>query len=63
MKNKTHKGIKKRVKVTATGKLRHRRAFSSHLLTKKSSKRKRSFRKDRPVNGSDLSRARVLLGE
>ncbi len=49
-KSKTHKGTKKRIKVTGTGRLLHKRAFSSHLLTKKSSKRKRKFRKDLPVS-------------
>ena len=44
-KNKTHKGTKKRIKVTATGKLMRRRAFGSHLLTKKSANRKRKLRK------------------
>ena len=61
-KNKTHRGMKKRVKVTATGKLMRRRAFSSHLLTKKSSKRKRTFRKDRAISSSDAARARDLIG-
>ena len=44
-KNKTHKGTKKRVRVTATGKLMHQRTFGSHLLTKKSANRKRKLRK------------------
>ena len=61
-KMKTHKGIKKRVKITGTGRLMHRRAFSSHLLTKKSSKRKRKFRKNLPVAQQDLAQARDLLG-
>ncbi len=59
---KTHKGIKKRIKITGTGRLLHKRAFSSHLLTKKSSKRKRKFRKDLPVAAQDLAQARDLLG-
>lgn len=62
LKNKTHKGMKKRVKVTGSGRLLHRRAFSSHLFTKKSSKRKRRFSKDWPVSGHDSVRARDLLG-
>ncbi len=63
MKNKPHRGTKKRVKVSATGKLMRRRAFSSHLLTKKTAKRKRKFRKEAPVNASDAARAKDLLGE
>jgi large subunit ribosomal protein L35 len=62
MKNKTHKGMKKRVKITATGKLMRRRAFSSHILTKKPSKRKRKFRKDSPVHGTNAAKCRDLLG-
>ena len=40
-KMKTHSGAKKRFKLTATGKVRGRSAFSSHILEKKSPKRKR----------------------
>ncbi len=62
-KNKSHRGTKKRVKVTGTGKLTRRRAFSSHLLTKKSSKRKRKFRKEAVVDAHDVARTKDLLGE
>jgi large subunit ribosomal protein L35 len=62
-KNKTHKGTKKRMKVTGTGKLMRRRAFGSHLLTKKSANRKRKFRKATVVETQDTSRVRGLLGE
>lgn len=61
-KNKTHRGAKKRIKVTATGKLMRRKAMSSHLLTKKSSKRKRKFRKDLALNATDTARVRSLIG-
>ena len=61
-KNKTHKGTKKRVRLTATGKLMHRRTFGSHLLTKKSANRKRKLRKALQVVKSDTSRLRSLLG-
>ena len=44
---KTHSGTKKRFRKTATGKLRGRRAYSSHILEKKSPKRKR--RMSRPT--------------
>ncbi|MEO5568049.1 MAG: 50S ribosomal protein L35, partial [Gemmatimonadaceae bacterium] len=40
-KMKTHKGAKKRFKVTGSGKVKRMRAFKSHILTKKSPKRKR----------------------
>lgn len=44
MKMKTHKGAKKRFKLTGTGKIRRYKAFKSHILTKKTSKRKRRLR-------------------
>jgi large subunit ribosomal protein L35 len=44
-KMKTHKGAKKRFTVTASGKVRRLRAFKSHILTKKSAKRKRRLRR------------------
>ena len=62
-KNKTHKGTKKRMKLTGTGKLMRRRAMGSHLLTKKSANRKRKFRKAAVVETQDTSRLRGLLGE
>ena len=61
-KNKTHKGTKKRIRVTATGKLMRQRAFGSHLLTKKSANRKRKLRKAAQIVASDTNRLRSLLG-
>lgn len=40
---RTHRGTKKRFRVTATGKVMRRKSYQSHLLEKKSSKRKRTF--------------------
>ena len=62
-KMKTHSGAKKRFKLTAKGKVRGRHAYSSHILEKKSPKRKRSFRKPRDLDGSDAKRVKKLLGE
>jgi len=45
MKMKTHKGAKKRFKVTGSGKIKRYRAFKSHILTKKTAKRKRRLRR------------------
>jgi large subunit ribosomal protein L35 len=61
-KMKTHSGAKKRFKLTASGKVRGRRAFSTHILEKKSPKRKR--RQARPVflSKQDEGRAKTLLG-
>ena len=44
MKMKSHKGAKKRFKVTGSGKVKRMRAFKSHILTKKDAKRKRRLR-------------------
>jgi large subunit ribosomal protein L35 len=62
-KNKTHKGTKKRIKLTGTGKLMRRRAKGSHLLTKKSANMKRRLRKSTVVDTTDTRRLRGLLGE
>ncbi len=43
-KMKTHKGAKKRFSITGTGKVKRMKAFKSHILTKKSPKRKRKLR-------------------
>jgi large subunit ribosomal protein L35 len=48
-KMKTHKGAKKRFSVTGKGKVRRLRAFKSHILTKKTSKRKRRLRRSTTV--------------
>ena len=44
-KMKTHRGAAKRIKRTASGKLKRHKAYKSHILTKKSTKRKRNLRK------------------
>ncbi len=61
-KQKTHSGAKKTFKVTGAGKLLRRRAMKSHLLEKKSPKRKRGFRKQNEVAGSDVPEIKRLLG-
>jgi large subunit ribosomal protein L35 len=58
---KTHSGTKKRFRRTAGGKLRGRRAYSSHILEKKSPKRKRRMSKPTQVAASDKKRVRTLL--
>ncbi|MDZ7672780.1 MAG: 50S ribosomal protein L35 [Halanaerobiales bacterium] len=58
---KTHKGIKKRVKVTKNGKLKRRKAFKSHILTKKTSKRKRQLRKSEMMDKTYQKRYKQLL--
>jgi large subunit ribosomal protein L35 len=55
---RTHKGTKKRFRVTSTGKVMRRHAFRSHLLEHKSSKRKRLYRTQHATSGPD--RATVI---
>ena len=60
-KMKTHKGAAKRFKITGTGKLKRSKAFSSHILTKKTSKRKRNLRKTAYVSVTQLKTIKKLL--
>jgi large subunit ribosomal protein L35 len=60
-KMKTHSGAKKRFKVTATGKVRGRHAFTSHILEKKSPKRKRALAAPAAISAHDEPRAKRLL--
>jgi large subunit ribosomal protein L35 len=61
-KMKTHSGAKKRFRKTANGKLIGRHSFSSHILEKKSPKRKRHFAQPKPIAKADRPRVRELLG-
>jgi large subunit ribosomal protein L35 len=61
-KMKTHSGAKKRFKVTANGKVIGRSAFSSHILEKKSPKRKRRLAQPAPISKHDTPRVKKLLG-
>jgi large subunit ribosomal protein L35 len=61
-KMKTHSGAKKRFRKTAKGKLRGRRAYSSHILEKKPPKRKRRFPRPVEISRPDRVRVRALLG-
>ncbi len=60
-KMKTHSGAKKRFKVTGTGKVRGRHAFTSHILEKKSPKRKRYLGKAALLSDHDEPRVKKLL--
>ncbi len=59
---KTHSGAKKRFKVTAGGKVRGRHAFTSHILEKKSPKKKRALGAPAFLNEHDTPRVKRLLG-
>jgi large subunit ribosomal protein L35 len=58
---KTNRGAAKRFKTTGTGKIVRNKAFGSHILTKKSTKRKRNLRKSGLVDSSDLKNVYRLL--
>jgi large subunit ribosomal protein L35 len=61
-KMKTHSGAKKRFKVTASGKVRGRHAFTSHILEKKSPKRKRKLGGPAILSDHDTPRVKRMLG-
>ena len=61
-KMKTHSGAKKRFKVTASGKIRGRHAFTSHILEKKSPKHKRALGRPAILSNDDAPRVKRLLG-
>jgi large subunit ribosomal protein L35 len=58
---KTHRGAAKRFKKTGTGKFRRAKAYRSHILTKKTTKRKRQLRKGATVSAGDTHNIRHLL--
>ena len=60
-KMKTNKGALKRFRRTGGGKLARNKAFASHIMTKKSSKRKRNLRKSVLLDKSDVKRVARLV--
>ena len=61
-KMKTHSGAKKRFKLTANGKVLARHSFSTHILEKKSPKRKRALGRPAILSDHDAPRVKKLLG-
>ena len=59
---KTNSGAKKRFALTGTGKVKRKHAFKSHILTKKSTKRKRNLTHTGVVNTSNEKSVKSLLG-
>ncbi|OSS41931.1 hypothetical protein DESAMIL20_1484 [Desulfurella amilsii] len=62
MKLKTKKSAAKRVKITARGLLKARKANKSHLLAHKSTKRKRCLGKSRIIEGGMARNLKIMLG-
>jgi large subunit ribosomal protein L35 len=58
---KTNRAAAKRFRKTGTGKIVYRKSFASHILTKKTTKRKRSLRKSQIVDKSNAKSIRLLL--
>ena len=58
---KTHRGAAKRFKITASGKIKRNKAYASHILTKKTRKRKRSLRKSGFLDKSDMVGIKRLI--
>jgi large subunit ribosomal protein L35 len=60
-KMKTNKGAAKRFSKTGTGKIKRNKAFTSHILTSKSTKRKRNLRQSTIMSPGDTRKMRVLM--
>ena len=60
-KQKTKKAVVKRMKLTKTGKVKFRHAFTSHLLVRRSSKRKRQLRRQSAVDSTNTRAIRSML--
>ncbi|MGI9178134.1 MAG: 50S ribosomal protein L35 [Pirellulales bacterium] len=61
-KQKTHKGVKKRFRITANGKVKHRRAGTSHLQVRLTSKRKRNLRGTSVLAKAETAKIHESLG-
>lgn len=61
MKLKTNRSAAKRFSLTGSGKVKRRKAFASHLLSSKTTKRKRNLRKSTLVDSANLSGVRRML--
>ena len=58
---KTNPGAKKRFSLTGTGKIKRKHAFKSHILTKKTTKRKRNLAYFGQVNKADVKNVKLML--
>ena len=58
---KSHRGAAKRFKATGSGKVKRNKAFTSHIMTKKTTKRKRNLRKGGLVSDADMASIRKML--
>ncbi len=58
---KTHSGASKRFRLTASGKVKRAKAYKSHILTKKTSKRKRGLRKTAYASPANEANIKLLI--
>jgi len=58
---KTHRGAAKRFSLTGTGKIKRKKAFASHILTKKTSKKKRGLRKSTIMDKTNVKAIKKLI--
>ncbi|MCP4481656.1 MAG: 50S ribosomal protein L35 [bacterium] len=58
---KSHSGAKKRFNLTKSGKIKRKKAFARHILTKKSSKKMRNLRKEGRLFGADAKNMKKLI--
>lgn len=58
---KTNRGAAKRFRKTATGKVKMKKAFARHILTKKSANRKRTLRRPKMISQRDMRGIERLL--
>jgi len=58
---KTNSGAKKRFKLTGTGKIKRKHAYKSHILTKKSTKRKRNLGYWTTIDSTNVQNVKLLL--
>ena len=63
LKMKTHKGIKKRFKITAKGKLRYKHPGVGHLMSSKNAKRRRRLTNPAVVSGIYAEKMKLALGK
>lgn len=62
-KQKTHKGLSKRVKVTASGKVKYKHAGTGHLMSSKNAKRRRRISGTSTMTDTMAKTSKILLGK
>lgn len=60
-KMKSNRGASKTFRVMGSGRIKRNKAYKSHILTKKTTKRKRNLRKSITVNDADLRRVKMMI--